>query len=65
MQVSEFPLTRFHVPVFIGGSRFKSTSNPRLPNQVSLVIFISAFFLWVDAEFLWFNRGYSGSYRVQ
>ena len=38
------PLTRFHVPVFIGGSRFKSTSNPRLPNQVSLVIFISAFF---------------------
>ena len=38
------PLTRFHVPVFIGGSRFKITSNPRLPNQVSLVIFISALF---------------------
>jgi NADH-quinone oxidoreductase subunit N len=38
------PLTRIHVPVFIGGSRFKSTSNPKLPNQVSLIIFISALF---------------------
>ena len=38
------PLTRIHVPVFIGGSRFKSTSNPKLHNQVSLIIFISALF---------------------
>jgi hypothetical protein len=36
------PLTRIHVPVFIGGSRFKSTNNPKLPNQISLIIFISA-----------------------
>ena len=38
------PLTRIHVPVFIGGSRFKSTNNPKLPNQISLIIFISALF---------------------
>ena len=38
------PLTRIHVPVFIGGSRFKSTNNPKLPNQISLLIFISALF---------------------
>jgi NADH-quinone oxidoreductase subunit N len=38
------PLTRIHIPVFIGGSRFKRTSNPKLPNQVSLIIFISALF---------------------
>ena len=38
------PLTRIHVPVFIGGSRFKRTSNPKLPNQVSLIIFTFALF---------------------
>tara|TARA_B100000900_G_scaffold357755_1_gene328280 strand:- start:3769 stop:5454 length:1686 start_codon:yes stop_codon:yes gene_type:complete len=38
------PLTRAHVPIFIGGSRFKTTSNPKLPNQVSLLIFILALF---------------------
>ena len=38
------PLTRIRVPVLIGGSRFKSTNNPRLPNQISLIIFISALF---------------------
>ena len=38
------PLTRIHVPVFIGGSRFKRTNNPKLPNQISLIIFISALF---------------------
>ena len=38
------PLTRIHVPVFIGVSRFKSTNNPKLPNQISLIIFISALF---------------------
>ncbi|MAD72301.1 MAG: hypothetical protein CL973_00715 [Euryarchaeota archaeon] len=38
------PLTRIRVPVLIGGSRFKSTNNPKLPNQISLIIFISALF---------------------
>ena len=38
------PLTRIKVPILIGGNRFKITSNPKLPNQVSLVIFSAAFF---------------------
>jgi len=38
------PLSRFKVPIFIGGNRFKLTSNPKLPNQVSLLIFSAAFF---------------------
>ena len=38
------PLTRIRVPVLIGGSRFKSTNNPKLPNQISLIIFTSALF---------------------
>jgi NADH-quinone oxidoreductase subunit N len=38
------PLTRFHVPVLIGGNRFKRTSNPKLPNQISLLVFSSALF---------------------
>ena len=38
------PLTRIRFPVLIGGSRFKSTNNPKLPNQISLIIFISALF---------------------
>ena len=44
------PLTRIHVPVFIGGSRFKSTNNPKLPNQISLIIFISALFFGLIQE---------------
>ena len=38
------PLTRIRVPVLIGGSRFKSTNNPKLPNQISLITFTSALF---------------------
>ena len=38
------PLSRIKVPIFIGGNRFKLTSNPKLPNQVSLLIFSAAFF---------------------
>jgi NADH-quinone oxidoreductase subunit N len=38
------PLTRFHIPVLIGGNRFKRTSNPKLPNQISLLVFSSALF---------------------
>ena len=38
------PLSRIKVPIFIGGNRFKLTSNPKLPNQVSLLIFSTAFF---------------------
>ncbi len=38
------PLSRVKVPVLIGGNRFKLTSNPKLPNRVSLVIFSTAFF---------------------
>jgi formate hydrogenlyase subunit 3/multisubunit Na+/H+ antiporter MnhD subunit len=32
------------VPILIGGNRFKLTSNPKLPNRVSLAIFSTAFF---------------------
>ncbi len=38
------PLTRFKIPVLIGGNRFKRTSDPRLPNQISLIVFSSALF---------------------
>jgi len=38
------PLTRIKIPVLIGGNRFKQTSNPKLPNQVSLFVFSAAFF---------------------
>lgn len=38
------PLTSIKIPVLIGGNRFKKTSNPKLPNQVSLLIFSTAFF---------------------
>jgi len=38
------PLSRIKVPILIGGNRFKLTSNPKLPNQVSLLIFSAAFF---------------------
>lgn len=38
------PLTRTKIPILIGGNRFKMTSNPKLPNQVSLFIFSAAFF---------------------
>ncbi|MCH1523924.1 MAG: NADH-quinone oxidoreductase subunit N [Candidatus Thalassarchaeaceae archaeon] len=38
------PLSRIKIPIFIGGNRFKLTSNPKLPNQVSLLIFSAAFF---------------------
>ena len=38
------PLSRIKVPVLLGGNRFKITSNPKLPNQVSLIIFSAAFF---------------------
>ena len=38
------PLTRIRIPVLIGGSRFKSTNNPKLPNQISLITFTSALF---------------------
>ena len=38
------PLTRIKIPVLIGGNRFKQTSNPKLPNQVSLFVFTAAFF---------------------
>ena len=38
------PLSRMKVPILIGGNRFKLTSNPKLPNRVSLIIFSAAFF---------------------
>ena len=38
------PLTSIKIPVLIGGNRFKRTSNPKLPNQVSLIVFSAAFF---------------------
>jgi NADH-quinone oxidoreductase subunit N len=38
------PLSRMKVPILIGGNRFKLTSNPKLPNRVSLIIFSVAFF---------------------
>jgi len=38
------PLTSIKIPVLIGGNRFKKTSNPKLPNRVSLLIFSTAFF---------------------
>lgn len=38
------PLTRVRVPLFIGGTRFKATSDPRLPARISIVAFSVALF---------------------
>jgi len=33
------PLTRIRVPIFIGGKRYKMTSDPRLPGRMSITVF--------------------------
>ncbi len=38
------PLTRVRIPLFIGGTRFTATSDPRLPARISIVAFSVAFF---------------------
>ena len=37
------PLTRTRIPVFIGGTRFKSTSDPRLPARIAILALFVAF----------------------
>ena len=37
------PLTRTRIPVFIGGTRFKSTSDPRLPARIAILSLFVAF----------------------
>ena len=38
------PLTRIRVPIFIGGKRYKMTSDPRLPGRMSITVFSVALF---------------------
>lgn len=38
------PLTRVRIPMFIGGTRFKATSDPRLPARITIVAFSVALF---------------------
>jgi len=38
------PLTRIRVPIFIGGKRYKMTSDPRLPGRMSIAVFSVALF---------------------
>ena len=38
------PLTKIHLPILIGGKRFKLTSNPKLPNRLTLFTLVVAFF---------------------
>ncbi len=45
------PLTRVRVPLFIGGTRFKATSDPRLPARISIVAFsVALFFSFFGVE---------------
>tara|TARA_Y100001970_G_scaffold53658_1_gene67953 strand:+ start:29245 stop:30921 length:1677 start_codon:yes stop_codon:yes gene_type:complete len=37
------PLTRMRIPIFIGGTRFKLTADPRLPGRMTVAIFSLAF----------------------
>ncbi|MEC9351040.1 MAG: proton-conducting transporter membrane subunit, partial [Candidatus Thermoplasmatota archaeon] len=37
------PLTRTRIPIFIGGTRFKTTSNPRIPARIAILAFFVAF----------------------
>ena len=32
------PLTRTRIPIFIGGTRFKTTSNPRIPARIAIPV---------------------------
>ena len=36
------PLTSFRIPVFIGGTRFPATRDPRLPNWMTLATLLVA-----------------------
>ena len=38
------PLTKIHLPILIGGNRFKSTSDPKLPNRLTMIALVLAFF---------------------
>ena len=38
------PLTRVRVPIFVGGTRLKGTSDPRLPALISITAFSLAMF---------------------
>jgi len=45
------PLTRTRIPIFIGGTRFKSTSDPRVPARITIFALFVAFiysFLEID-----------------
>lgn len=45
------PLTRIRVPIFIGGKRYKMTSDPRLPGRMSIaVISVALFFSFFGIE---------------
>ena len=37
------PLTNFRVPILIGGSRFETTNDPRMPNRIATATFAIAF----------------------
>ena len=37
------PLTRTRIPIFIGGTRFKSTSDPRVPARIAIFALFVAF----------------------